>query len=411
MPSTEPKSDASNRRRTRPAWLLFTTLGVTVLACGVGLWQFMQPNLPSGVTQARFDAAAQQFQELHGTGGSHVEIVLLIGELAVAEERLEEARACFQAIPSSDSRYGPAARLQQAQVALRLNRAREAEANFREFLALAARRTDTDSTHLNVARKWLAYILSVELRIEERQVVLAELHASGQADVYDSKQLYLPHLLIWPSPVGRRKLEAFLQQDAEDPMLLVAWGRYLTAEGKPEEARVLLSQLCRQDPKNLQCTAALLEAMYEQNDWDGFAKLYKSVLPYRDFEPWLLSRLRGQYALHQKDWEQAVLEFQHVLAADPADPGAHVGLAKAFAALGRDVERDRLLQQSAVLAKMRVSLVGVNEQDAHAATALAEQCEEVGLETAARVFRMHASRLAQSRPHSAPVESDARAAL
>lgn len=411
MASSETMTSAWNRKRL-PVRLLWA--GITgAIAGGLALvaWSVTRPDLPAGVTQSDYDVAIQQFSKTHRTPGNHADIVMLLGELAVADGRLDIARSCFQAIPSTDTTYGPSARLQEAQVALRLNLARDAEGNFREFLALASRRDDVNPSHAIVAHNWLAYILSVELRIEERKVVLVELHRRGAASVYHSKQLYLPHLLIWPSPVGRRKLEAFREQDASDRKLLVAWGRYLTAEGLPEEARSLLAPLHEQDPRNLQYAAALLEACYEQNDWKGFAVVYGPLPAYRDFEPWLLTRLRGQFALHQQNWTEAILQFERVLAVDPADPIAHASLAKSYAALGRVQERDRWLASSAALARMRVDLVSVTETDADAAAALAAQCSQAGLTEAAEVFERHAMRIARSLPQmSSASEGDSSAA-
>lgn len=387
-------------RRQQRATLLWMSAACIVMFAAAGLlfWWAAQPDLPAGVTTAEYDAAIARFQADGQSQPGENAVLLLIGQTALSEARLDVARACFSAIPDSDPRFGTSARLQGAQVALRLDLAREAEQNFRTFLSMASRRRDIDPMHVLTARQWLAYLLSAELRIEERQVVLRELHQSGRANVYDSKQLYLPNLLIWPSPVGRRKVKAFLEKDPNDPMLLTAWGRYLTAEGNPAAAREILEPLCNDDPKDLRRAAALLEATFEQSDWRSFEAAYQRMPPYRDFEPWLLTRLRARFALQQANWQEAVEQFERVLLVDPSDPASHAGLARAYGELDRTQDRDRELKVSATLAPMRVELVRVTEEDADASSHLAAQCREIGLLEAAETFSAHAARIARATP-------------
>lgn len=380
------------RRPMIRRWVALTA--AVVVLVGFSAWYVVRgASLPEGVSPADYGAAVRRFGDLYGRPPSRIEVFSLLGELAVGDGRLATAVACFREIPSKTPRYGLSARLQEGQVLVRLNQAREAEQNFREFLALSQGNPSVREDHVVVARNWLDYILSVELRFEERKLLLAEVHACGQADVFDSKQYYFPNLLIWHSSAGRHRLMEFLKEAPEDPQLRLAHGRYLTAEGKLDEAQALLENLCREHPGDLRCTAALLECHYERNDWKRLAEVAKTLPDDERVEPWLLTRMRGELALHQGNWKAAAAHFESVLEVDPANPGSHMGLARSYAELQRPEDSEEIRRRSLILAKIRVSLVNVKENDDEPALELAAACAEIGLREAAETFRQHALRI------------------
>jgi predicted Zn-dependent protease len=354
--------------------------------------------LPEGVSPDEYSRAQRRFQETNRRKPGRHDVLSMCGEIAVAEGRLAAAAASFRAIPSTDRKYGMSARLQEGQVLLRLNRAREAEGSLRKFLSLSAANPSTAPDHVTVAYKLLCYILSVELRQEERKALLADMHTAGRADVFDSKQLYFPNLLLWHTATGRRRLTEFLDQDPQDPNLRLAEGRYLTAEGRLDEALTLLERLTQERPDDNRCTAALLECLYEQNDWDAVVRVARSLPDDQADEPWLLTRMRGEFDLHEGRWDSAVRHFEQVRNDDPANPWCHVGLARSYGELGRQEAREEEQQRSLVLARIRVSLVTVKEDDWKAALKLASKCEEAGLTDAAATFQQHASRIRAATP-------------
>lgn len=390
-----PETSSRPRHRTvRRVWFALALLAAG--GAGLAVWSLLrEPALPVGVSRQEYEQAAQQFRAVYRREPNRMEALSLLAELSVAEDRLETAAACFRAIPTTDDKFGLSARLQEGQVLIRLNRARDAERSLREFLTHAETDATVPRSHLVTARTWLAYLLSVELRFEERRRVLAELHASGHADVYDSKQYHFPTLLLWHSSTGRHRLVQFLEQDSDDLVLRTAYGRYLTTDGMLDESRTLLEELHREHPSDPAVTAALLECLYEQADLDAFAQVAGTLPQHRDDEPWLLTRMRGEFALEEQRWNDAVSHFQNVLTKDPADPACQMGLARAYAGLKKDAARDEVLQRSRVLADIRVRLVGITEEDAEASRTLAETCERIGLAAAAKTFYRHAERIAR----------------
>ena len=366
---------------------------VAALAVAGGWWLSRPAELPDGVSPAEYKQAKLRFLKMYRRNPGRIDVLSLAGELAVGEGRWATAVACFREVPSRDPKYGASARLQEGQVLLRLNRAHDAEQSFREFLSLAERIPSVPDEHVAVARKWLAYLLSVELRLEERKDLLADMHADGRADVFDSKQCYFPNLLLWHTSTGRRRLTEFLKEDPANRVLRLAEGRYLTAEGRLDEAQALLEELRADRQNDLEIAAALLECLFERNDWREFAVVAKSLPGYRPGEPWLLTRMRGEFAVHVGDWQAAVNHFEHVLEADRANPWCQMGLARAFAELKQPQARDEAQRRSLVLSRIRVSLVTVKDDDYHAALELASKCEQIGLREAAETFRQHASRI------------------
>lgn len=388
---------APDRVGWRTAVRFAAAIGALAVLAGIAWFVAKPSRLPEGVSRDDYDAAARKFREVYGRSPGRLDVLSLAGELAVGDGRLETAAACFSEIPDADRRYGPSARLQGGQVLLKLNRAAEAEANFREFLSLASHRPSLAREHVAGARRLLSYVLSVEIRLEERRPVLAEMHADGQADVFHSKQLYFPHLLIWHSTTGRRRLPDWLDEDPANPRLREAEGRYLTAEGRLDEARAWLDDLHSEVPESLTCAAALLECLFESNDWENFSGLARSLPDYTPGQPWLLTRMRGELALHTKDWPAAVRHFESLLADDPANPWCQMGLARAYAALDRPGDRDRAQRRALVLSRIRVHLLNVEDDDPGPLLVLAGLCDEIGFEAAAETFRRHAEGLRSTR--------------
>lgn len=369
---------------------------VTSLLAAAGLSRWMMrsgPTLPNGVSQARYERAAAEFRSAYHKVPEHADVLMVTAELAVQNNEPEVAVAAFGAVSDGHPKYGLSARLQEAQVMMRLNLAAAAERSFRRFLTLAESRAEVSASEIHVARKWLCFLLSVQLRLEERRVILAALHQGRRIDVMDSKQYFFPRLLIWKSSTGRARLDDFLAQDPHNFLLNIALAGYLTGEGRLDESRSLLDGLLQEFPDDQKCLAALLECCYEQNDWEQIADTLKSVPVYRESEPQLMTWIRAEWALHEQRWEDAVTEFRNALRSDPSNPAAQMGLARAFGHLQQSHQQQAAQQRSLVLSQIRVEMAAVSDQSVDPALALAEQCRRIGMDDAATVFEWHAERI------------------
>lgn len=388
MPPEQAPAGPAPRRR---GWLKAAVL-LLVLCGGLAgiLWRNHVP-LPEGVSREQYQAASRRFTERFQRTPDRMDVFTLLGEEAGMEHRFEAAVVCFREIPTEHPRYGLNARLQEGFFELQLKQAAGAERNFREYLRVAQDDPSVPESDLVTAYKWLSFLLSVELRLQERKPILAEMHRRGLADVLDSKQFFFPHLLLLNSALGRSRLDDFLEQDPGNVRLRVASARYLTLAGRLDESMALLEELHRAVPEDRSVIAALLECCFEQDDWSHCTGV--AVPDYNVDEPWLLTQMRAQRALEEQRWQEAARYFEAVLAEDPSNSICTMGLARAAAALGQTERHQELLRRSLVISEIRVSLVGITEEDPEAASRLAEACDSIGLTEAAEVFRGHAERI------------------
>lgn len=377
--------------------LLFAFGFVAVVILGITFYlEWQGSNLPEGVSRDQYESAARTYTQLTGQNPDRFDVLLNLGQMAASDERLETAIACFREIPAEHVKYGLFAKLRLGEILIRLNRAAESERAFQEFLARSRNDAGVSAGDLKAARDWLNYLYSVQMRFEERKVILAELHKSGTASVFDSKQYFFPSLLIWSSTTGRERLRQFLEQTPDDLQLNIAEGRYLTSEGRLDESRALLEKLRKELGRDKRCLSALLECLFEDNNWASFRDVMKDVPPAAPNDPWLLTQMRGELALHMHEWKEAIGHFERLADEDPANTIACMGLSRAYRQLGLEEEYQNMQLRSLLLARIRPGLQKVTETDAAAAEELAEDCVSLEFEEAAEAFRQHARRIRES---------------
>lgn len=347
-------------------------------------------QLPRGLTAADYERARRWFIDLYpGKVPDRWDVLSVAGELAVADQEWEIALASFQAIPSDHPRYGLAARLQQGTTALELELAVEAEGALREYLRLAKQAEQVRIDDVVSAYKWLNYILSVQIRLEDRKIVMEEVHRFGLADVLDSKQYFFPNLLILNSPAGRARIQKFLVVDPNNLTLRIAAARYKVLEGLFEEGIDLLEQLAKEVPEDVNVMSALAEALFEANELERFDEVMQQAPEYAVKEPWILTRLRGEQSLQREDFGAAEKHFRAVLENDPANAPSQMGLATALAELGKQGEHELALQRSGILAEIRVNLTNAQVDAVAALEDLADKCRKAEFAAAAEVFAAH----------------------
>lgn len=356
-----------------------------------------QLELPSGLSGEEYQRAEKWFRERYATETpTRNDVLFMAGDLATADNKPDTALACYRAIPTQDPARGLAARLQEGLLLVQLNRAREAEAALRMYIDAARVAPELKLDDVISAFKWLNYVLSVEIRQEERKEFLGELHQIGLADPLDSKQYFFPNLLILNSPAGRTRIQQFLERDPQNVTLQLAQGRYKTLEGKFDEAIQLLERLLAEHPGDTRVGAALLEAYFESDRLERFDQALEGLPQYVAEEPWLLTRMRGEGSMEAKQYDEAVRYFRAVLERDPANAPSQMGLARAYQAIGDEKAQGEALRRSGILAEIRVNLSSVQPDAAAAATELAEKCESIDFDAAAKVFHMHAESIKQS---------------
>ena len=366
-----------------------------------------EPVLPAGVTESQYRRGERMFREIYpDRQPDHFDTVSMAGELAVVDEQSAHAVAWFREIPTDHPRYGLPARLQEGAALIELDRLVEAEASLREYWREMKKAEGVNLQQARDAFKRLEYILSLEIRLEERSGLLKEIHQAGLADIRDSKHLFFPNLLLLNSTKGREKIRAALEKDPDSRTLRLAHARYQTFQGAYDEAITLLKELRGEFPENRRVMAYLLEAYFESGRTGPFEQLAEELPPYNETEPWLLTRLRGEDALADQRFRDATAHFENVLAADPANAAAQMGLANAWGGLDETEKQEAALERSSVLAEIRVNLNNVQSDAMRALRDLAEKCRKIEFEPAAEMFALHARALAKQTEGSGDTGKD-----
>ncbi|MCA9062340.1 MAG: hypothetical protein KDA96_04760 [Planctomycetaceae bacterium] len=412
--SQQPSASQSVSRQQASQRLMLAMIGLAaVVAVGAAVRnQWKSPpepigdspsvsRLPEGVTREQYHHAAGMYYQQFGREPNREETLMMLGEHLVQTDQPATAIACFEQIPTDHASYGASARLQQAQLYLRLDQAAQAEDHFRQFLNLVESPEGRQSPlatplHIGTARRWLVYLMAVELRFEERHQILQRMIRDEQFDVYEAKQYYFPTLLIWHSSLGSGRVDQFLQHDATNPRLLLAKARYLLEGDDVDSAQELLDSLSSEFPEDLSIRAAQIKCHYEQGNSDAMGEILAAMPTYSESEPWLLTRMRAEYAAEVARWDEAEGFYRLILEKIPADPGSHAGLARVLSKLERSEECDVLQQRSLLLAKIRVDLPAVNNESPDGARRLAEQSRALGMEDAARSFEQLAQQIETS---------------
>lgn len=389
------RSDLLSRTRTVKHKFLWS--GLVCLAIVLTFATFVMRkdaiNVPDSVSQAAVEEAHREFVELFHREPDEADLMMTVAETAVRNEQPDVAIDCFARIPSSHIRYGTIARFQEGEILLRANRVEKAEASFREFLTLQEDRPGSGRNYLRKARAWLVFIMTIELRFEERKLILQQMMRDGEFDVYDAKQLYFPSLAANYSTQSSSRLEEFLKQAPTCRPLLIAQARYLVKQGKLNLADQLLQSLRLQYPTDSETIAATLECLFEMADWKRFDSVISAAPNFKPDEPWLLTQMRAESARYSKDWPTAEKYFRRVLESDPANPACHMGLASALYGLEKMAERKEIQERAVILAKIRVYLSAVNANAPGGSRALARDAIAIGMFDASQSFELLAERI------------------
>ena len=386
------------RKHKRKRQLLLLALCFLILVGGLFTFRSVDSPLPPGVSRQDFEKAAADFKQDFDRDGDHFDVLMTLAEMAAKKKDSVTAIACYQQIPTTHARHGPSARYGEAQLFAETDQVQRAEDSFNEFLKLLEQGMQLPDRQVAHSRHWLSLIYGVELRPEDRQIVLHGLMEDHQADINDVKQYYFESLLIWQTAFGSERVRDFLKKDADNRNLRIAAARYDIGEGRLKEARERLATLRSEDPKDLRTLAVLLESCYEMNDWSGFANEFSTAPEFDKDEPRLLTQLRGEWALHQNDWLKAEEYFQYMLKIDPPNAVCLMGLARAYAGQGKPKEREAVLQRSLLVAKLRVDLAAISHDNPKGARSVANSARQLGMDDAAAILEFFAARMPDGTP-------------
>jgi tetratricopeptide (TPR) repeat protein len=395
---------------------------ILLLLIGSGLflssrWIRTNPDqLPPGITQRDYQLASEAFEVKYGRKADRIDVVSYLAELQLSRDRLADAVACFELIPTSHSQYGRMARFQQGRTLLTLHRAPEAEQQFRELIELEEVSPKLEPKYLVDARQRLRHILEVELRFEERKPLLAGMVERGEADHFETIVYCFPSHLRWNGHDAVKWLEEFHAQNPSDRLLNIALARYRTGQGKVEEARKILQPIVQQSPASPTspngsptspksgldrwATAALIACLKESGETDAADKMIETLPPQASTDPWLLLLQRGNYALDKGDHDIAAIAYAELLSQDPTNTEAWQKMALIERLRGNEAKRLRAVEVAAGLSRIQNHIgKGIQRpEDPNSFMDVADVCAEIKFDTEALILTKFAQKSAPDHP-------------
>lgn len=328
----------------------------------------------SVIPEELHQAASKQYQELYHRDPQKVDLFSMAGEIAVAREDYQVANKCFAQIPSDHSRYGASARLQQAQVLLKLNLPSQAENQLREFLEL-------NSPHRLSGQQILRYLLEIELRFEDRHRLLAVMHQEGDLTPQDSIFYGFSSLLRWNGEVAVDRCQEFYLAEPEDTHVAIAWAHYLGGTARTSEGLAIVDSVLLSEPRNSKAISVKAFLLSELGEDAALSQLLKGLPAPQKSDPWLLLRMRGRWAFENDDFELAEKCYQLYLGNDASFTECYVALAKIAAMNGETEKQHAYLESAKTLAIIQNRLGGAQFSltDEKFYVQLAELSHQIGL--------------------------------
>jgi thioredoxin-like negative regulator of GroEL len=384
-------------RRKRPfarvgtSWIGLALLLVVAGISGLLWFSSAEIKLPDGVTIHDYQQVTQNLRRSGWRTPGRAEVYFSLGKEFAERQKWETAATLFASVPALQSRHGREARFLQAQSVLQLDRLRESEQLFREYLA------DTPTAGQSrwpfpagnddrlQALHYLSYLLSVELRFDERRKLLSELVRQRDADLFDTLACHFQSLMEWNNTHSVARLERACAIAPDDWQLQSVLAQYRVAQGQLDQAWQLLLKCREQMPNDLDIAAACLTCLEERSDLNGYMQLTAQIPPLSEGDPVNLLRHRGQSALRQQHPSEAVTCFQKGLQMDPANVRCRVGLAEAWGALKQPDRRRHELAAAQDLARIqnRLGWAASKTPTPEVLLEIAQLSADAGLQTAA----------------------------
>ena len=247
-------------------------LGVLLLAGGL-YFLIPSPLTPPLLTAELRQEAESKFRQMYQREPDHFDTVSIAAELAVSRDQFEVANQCFAEIPTSHLLYGPGARFQQGQVLLKLHQAAAAERQFREYLDLPGIEFRIE------AQRFLRYLLEIELRFEERQALLATMHAAGSLTPFEAMYHGFPSILRWNGELAVDSCRQFYERDPENLNLQIAWAQYLGGTAHAPEGLTLIDSCLAKHPSNARAVAVKMYLLSELEQYQSLAEIAAALPP------------------------------------------------------------------------------------------------------------------------------------
>jgi tetratricopeptide (TPR) repeat protein len=320
------------RSRNRRRWALAIVLFLVVLAAGTSAARWMRLRGPgrdplrlellyqawSEFDAKRYDAATATLDRRQSEVASTPLDWMLRARIAESRGRLAEALNALKHIPDSDA-IGAKARLKEGQIERARGHASAAQAAYRRSLAL--------DPALIQARRELAYFSALQLRYQECDAEFRALARRMPLDYVLAFAWCQNFCRIWDPYEARKALTRFVAGDPTDRWSRLALATSYRLSTEFDEADKVLLPLPDTDPD---ARVIRIRLALDRGEIEAAEELARHG-PENHAG---LNLLRGEFALHGADPQQAATYFRAVLESDPYDRDALYGLGLSLKKLG-----------------------------------------------------------------------------
>ncbi|WP_169981175.1 tetratricopeptide repeat protein [Tautonia rosea] len=352
------------------------------------LWQEAQQSLKAGrIPEA--DLAAKRLSQLRPPTDADL---MLLAQVAIAQDRTEDALSILDELPNS-SPLRPQAALLAGQLELRRDRMKIAEGKFLQAIELDPRLTQ--------AYRELIYIYGFRKQSEEIDETFRRLSQLGPLTANEAFIWSLIRGVQWSTEEIVETLSRAVEADPKDDRSRIALADALLEMTRFHDAEAVLSPL---DPSLPDARAALGRLALERGD----VPTLRALLADGPDNHAGIELLRGKLALQFRDPDAAVESYRSALALRPNDREALSGLTQALNQAGMQGEAleivERLNQVNALnnLLNELPSFDGNPGADRY--LELGRICETIGFIPQARTWYQNAIR-------TDPFHKDAQRAL
>jgi tetratricopeptide (TPR) repeat protein len=253
---------------------------------------------------------------------------LLRAKLLIARDRVDEALSALQRVPDS-APMAPIARLVAGQLESKRGRLPSAERHLLAALAL--------DTGLVAARRELIFIYGNQLRRREVDEQFRALSRLTPLSFDDLLVWSLCHTVNW-DPKIRVDLERFLTASPDDRWTRLALAEVFRRLRQLDEASSILAPLSDSDPEALYLRAQLAAERLDLIE-------ARRLLARGPTDHAGLARLRGSFALNDRDFAAAADFYRTAVGLDPDDIGGLSGLSRALHLLGDNTAAQALVDR------------------------------------------------------------------
>lgn len=345
---SEPRDGATSNLKFQTTHLKFSvrrilsTVGfvLTTLLFAAAVWYWLRPlprlaDVRRWADRGEWERANVAIRAFLARRPQDPEALLLAGRVAAGRGDLERCVKLLQRVPQ-DSPLKPEALTRQAQAALAMNSARQAEATWRELLRLTGH-DPSRAVYRRTAQAELVALLSLERRSAEVQAELWEMVPDHSEKWRVLIGLLRGHLRGSTPKSAIEALERFVEHDPTDFKARRGLAQASMDTFECDRAIDLAKDCLEMNPTDSHSLEILLECYLRQEQWHAMNEIFVSRAEKMDTSPRMV-RLRAKYYEATGQLDLAERCFRESLNWDSMDSTTHYQFAQLLQRRGKTDE-------------------------------------------------------------------------